>query len=140
MARIAEWILDLKDFGPQRNVITMKSILSLGQCAFDHDQLTRAFGQSAQVLAVGNEIEAIALVDSSSFDLLLVNREFDEDGASGIAFIQNHCPMLKAKGIPVMLISNYQEAQAKAVAIGALEGFGKANLSQAKMAQILKQL
>ena len=118
----------------------MKSILSLGHCAFDHDQLTRAFGQSAQVLAVGNEIEAIALVDSSSFDLLLVNREFDEDGASGIAFIQNHCPMLKAKGIPVMLISNYQEAQAKAVAIGALEGFGKANLSQAKMAQILKQL
>lgn len=118
----------------------MKTILSLGQCAFDHDQITRAFDQRAKVLPVSNEGEALALLATSSFDLLLVNREFDEDGASGLTFIQDNGQVLKAKGIPVMLVSNYPEAQAKAVALGAVEGFGKASLSQAKMAQILKQL
>ncbi len=128
------------EMGPQWILAIMKTILSLGQCSYDHEQIARAFGPGTQVLAVGNELEALAVLANTSFDLMLVNRTFDEDGASGLSFLQNHCAMLKAKGIPVMLVSNYPDAQAKAVALGAMEGFGKAALSQTKMAHILKQL
>ncbi len=118
----------------------MKNILSLGQCSFDHAQLGRAFKNFAHIVAVEDEQSAIKLLGEKSFDLLLVNREFDEDGASGIEFIRAHLPLLKGKGIPAMLVSNYPDAQALAVEAGALHGFGKAEMSPGKIAEIINQL
>lgn len=61
--------------------------------------------------------------------LVLVNRVFDMDGASGMELISQ----LKSKesefaGIPVMLVSNYEKSQAEAIANGAIPGFGKSEL------------
>src|SRR3712207_7213789 len=39
----------------------------------------------------------------------------------------------ESKSVPVMLVSNYADAQAKAVAHGALEGFGKGELGDDTM-------
>jgi DNA-binding NarL/FixJ family response regulator len=118
----------------------MKNILSLGQCSFDHAQLGRAFKDFAQIVAVADEQDAIKLLEDKSFDLILVNREFDQDGSSGIEFIRTHMPLLRGKGIPAMLVSNYPDAQALAVQAGALPGFGKAEMSPRKIAEIIDQL
>ena len=118
----------------------MKTVLSLGQCTFDHAQLDRAFRDLAKIIPVSDEKGALKLLEQKPFDLVLVNREFDEDGASGIEFIKNCIPLLNAKGIPAMLVSNFPEAQAQAINAGALAGFGKAELSTKKMAEVLARL
>ena len=71
------------------------------------------------------------------YDLVLLNRIFDGDGQSGIEFVteirkQNDAP-------PVMLISDYGDAQAAAVANGAMPGFGKSSLSSSQAAECLKK-
>ena len=118
----------------------MITVLSLGQCAFDHSKIQKAFEHLAEIVPVVDTKGAIAFLGEKKFDLVLVNREFDEDGGSGIEFIQDHLPSLKAKGIPVMLVSNYPEAQFRAVELGALPGFGKAEMSHRKMAEIIARL
>lgn len=118
----------------------MKKVLSLGQCTFDHARLDRAFSDLAQIIPVSDEIGALKQLEQKPFDLVLVNREFDENGASGIEFIKHHFSLLKAKGVPVMLVSNYPEAQAQAVEAGALPGFGKGELSPKKMEEVLARL
>lgn len=115
----------------------MKNVLSLGQCSFDHAQIVRAFKDLAQIVPVADEQTALQLLEQKSFDLILVNREFDENGASGIEFIKSHLPVFRGKKIPVMLVSNYPDAQAQAVEAGALPGFGKADMSPKKMEQIV---
>ena len=72
-------------------------------------------------------------------DLLLVNRTLDygftcEGGAELIRHLRIEHPNLRA-----MLVSNYPEAQAEAVAAGALPGFGKRELGTPKVAQLLRE-
>jgi two-component system chemotaxis response regulator CheY len=67
-----------------------------------------------------------------------VNRVSDADGSPGIELIR----ALKADpglaGVPVMLVSNYADAQAQAVALGALPGFGKADLTAPETTEKLR--
>jgi CheY-like chemotaxis protein len=82
---------------------------------------------------VDSAAEAIASLQQAHYDLVLVNRVFDANGDSGLKFIK----LLKAtpatKDIPVMLISNYADAQADAEAAGALPGFGKKQIGQPQL-------
>lgn len=118
----------------------MPRILSVGQCGFDHGSIARAlkteFG--AEVVAVGTHSEAVATLQRGRFDLVLVNRVFDEDGASGIDLIRTlkADPVLSA--LPVMLVSNYPDVQREAEALGALPGFGKAELRTTKAKERLE--
>lgn len=62
---------------------------------------------------------------AQSCDLLLVNRSLDGDfsASDGVALIASIVGSARAR---TMLISNYEDAQARAVAAGAAPGFGKA--------------
>lgn len=75
-------------------------------------------------------------LSSGDYALVLVNRVFDYGGESGIDFIAD----LRTAGIltPVMLVSDYPEAQAAAIAQGALRGFGKSQLSLASTAEMVR--
>ena len=61
---------------------------------------------------------------------MLVNRVLDLDGSSGLELIQRlkEDPEESLKATPVMLVSDYPEAQQMAVELGAEPGFGKSEL------------
>jgi CheY-like chemotaxis protein len=107
-----------------------KKVLSLGQCGADNYTLSQflASGFDAQVVPADDFDEALAQLRDDTFDLVLVNRVLDANGASGLSFIRQLKADPELASIPVMLVSNYADAQREAVALGALMGFGKAVL------------
>jgi CheY-like chemotaxis protein len=119
-----------------------KRVLSVGQCSADDaalsHTLSRHFG--AETVGAGTADDALQLLGREAFDLVLVNRIFDWTGESGLAFIQKLKADAAGKTIPVMLVSNYADAQAKAVEAGALQGFGKSELGDETMLDRLRPL
>jgi two-component system chemotaxis response regulator CheY len=112
-----------------------KRVLSVGQCFADHSGITRVLRGSfgAEVVGADSQREALDLLRQESFALLLVNRVFDADESSGVDLIRAVKAEEELRDIPVMLVSNYEDAQAQAVREGAVPGFGKAALGQPHM-------
>jgi two-component SAPR family response regulator len=109
-----------------------KRILSVGNCAYDFSNLSKVIQQhfaSVELQSVDTALEADAVLQHDSFDLILVNRLFDVNQDSGIAFIRKHKAGQLAT--PMMLISNFPEYQQEALAAGAVQGFGKKHVKQA---------
>jgi len=111
----------------------------IGHCGFDGSALIRLARQAlpeAQVDAVNHQKQLDAHRRPQS--LLLVNRVLDGrfDAADGIELIRQ----LAANADPprMMLISNYDDAQAQAVEAGALLGFGKSQMGSPASAQRLR--
>jgi two-component system chemotaxis response regulator CheY len=111
----------------------VKKVLSLGQCAADNYTITQFLESNfdAAVVPADTFDEALAQLRAGAFDLVLVNRLLDINGASGLAFIGQLQADSELASIPVMLVSNYADAQREAVSLGALMGFGKAGLDDA---------
>jgi|SRR5262249_9824140 len=122
--------------------MSAKRVLSLGQCFADHGSIShtlqRHFG--AEVVGVDEPNEALDRLRRESFDLVLVNRRLDADGSAGVAVVRQIKADERLRGLPVMLVSNYDDAQDEAVAAGALPGFGKAALGQPHMLARLRPL
>ncbi len=106
-------------------------ILDVGQCDYDHGNihhmLSKEFGADVERAATGEE--AFRAVCAERYDLVLVNRVLDSDGASGLDFIHRLKSNDKTRTTPVMLVSNYADAQDVAVDSGAAKGFGKSMLT-----------
>jgi two-component system chemotaxis response regulator CheY len=110
-------------------------VLSVGQCAMDHGLLSRYLGREfgAEVRGARTFDEALmALRAEPAYDLVLVNRVSDADGTPGVDLIRSLRSDAGLARLPVMLVSNYSDAQEQAVALGALPGFGKAELGTPK--------
>ena len=105
-------------------------VLSVGQCAFDHGSISRTLEHAFDVRVQGADArdDALEALRGEPFDLVLVNRIIDRDGSSGLELIRAIKADPELAELPVMLVSNYGDAQADAVAIGALRGFGKVEL------------
>ncbi len=108
-------------------------VLSIGQCAADHAAISRVLADQFQaaVIPVDNEEQAALELRRAPVSLVLVNRVFDQDGRSGLEFIRRWKD--KEPHIPIMLVSNYEDAQKEARQAGAVPGFGKAALGQPAM-------
>lgn len=108
----------------------MKHVLSMGQCAADGPMIASMLRQhfDAETTSVATEADAARLLRERGFDLVLVNRILDADGASGLEVLQHLKSDEMLRHVPVMLVSNFADAQQQAVAAGALPGFGKAAL------------
>jgi CheY-like chemotaxis protein len=115
--------------------MTMKRVLSVGQCAADHPSIAHVLRREfdAQTIGAVDAEEALARLRESTFDLVLVNRVFDADGDSGLELIRRLKADSALAATPVMLVSNYEDAQAEAVQAGAVPGFGKAMLGRPAM-------
>jgi response regulator RpfG family c-di-GMP phosphodiesterase len=105
-------------------------VLSVGQCSYDQGAITRTLEHAFDVRVKGAvaKDDALEALRSEPFDLVLVNRILDRDGSSGLDLIRAMKADPELAEVPVMLVSNYGDAQADAVAIGALRGFGKVEL------------
>jgi two-component system chemotaxis response regulator CheY len=109
-----------------------KRVLSVGQCGLDHGNISRALERSfdVQVVPAGTAAEALEQLRGGEFALVLVNRILDANGGSGLEVIRQ---VRAASTAPVMLVSNYEEAQQEAAAAGAVPGFGKAAVGRPEM-------
>ncbi len=120
--------------------MSAKRVLSVGQCGADHGALSRSltthFG--AEVVAAHTADEAVRLLEAHAFDLVLLNRVFDADGASGLDLVRR----LAGGGtkVPVMLVSNHDSAQQEAIQLGARPGFGKASLDRPAMLDRVREV
>ena len=102
-------------------------VVLVGHCGFDSGGLTRlvqAAVPDAQVVGVHADRELGPYLRSGN--LLLVNRVLDGRFAagSGVELIEQ----IGKTGVAAMLVSNFPEAQAAAVAAGARPGFGKSDM------------
>ncbi|MEI8194829.1 MAG: hypothetical protein WCI73_02855 [Phycisphaerae bacterium] len=110
-------------------------ILSVGQCGSDDSRLARLLGElGLRLERAPDAATATELLNTGHYALVLVNRIFDADGSSGLALIAQ-----LGATVPVMLISDYPEAQAQAVAAGALAGFGKSQLQDPRTREKLRK-
>lgn len=107
-----------------------KKVLTVGNCSFDQGNLShmlqKQFG--AEVGRATGASQALEALRAGQFDLVLVNRVFARDGGSGLDLIRQLKADPHLAATPVMLLSDYPEAQATAVAEGAQTGFGKSQL------------
>jgi two-component system chemotaxis response regulator CheY len=120
--------------------MTHPSVLSVGQCAFDHTRIARHFELSfgARVRGVSSFDEALGALRREHYDLVLVNRVNDEDGAAGVELIRSMKAAAGLADVPIMLVSGYPEAQDEAQALGALPGFGKSDLASERTRRLLE--
>ena len=118
----------------------MPKVLNVGQCGFDHASITRQLVKSfgAEVKGVSTFNTAVKALRSDRFDLVLVNRVTDSDGSSGLDLLRSLKADPDLSRLPVMLVSNYPEAQQEAESIGALPGFGKAEIHSVKAQERLR--
>lgn len=118
-----------------------RQVLSVGQCGPDHSAISRFLKANFDVVISTADTIADALYDlrEAKYDLVLVNRKLDADYSDGSELIR----LMKADpvlmDVPVMLVSNYPEHQANAVALGAEPGFGKLELGKSDVVARLER-
>ena len=117
-----------------------KKIALVGHCGPDSSYLRIAVSKAerdVQVLSVDDDSDLKRALDGG-VDLLLLNRQLDYgfDEREGVDLIRK----LRARypGVKTMLVSNYPDAQAAAVAEGALPGFGKREIGTPRVAELLR--
>lgn len=109
-----------------------KRVLDVGQCSMDHASIRRLVeGQfGAEIVQTNGIDDTLQRLTDEQFDLVLVNRKLDADYSDGLNVIRAIKREAALSRTPVMLVSNYPDAQEEAVAAGAVPGFGKAELGQ----------
>jgi two-component system chemotaxis response regulator CheY len=121
--------------------MSTRKVLSVGQCRPDHGRIAHVLRSTfgVEVVAADSAEQAERLLRQDSFNLVLVNRIFDADGDSGIDLIRRVQGDEQLRNVPILLVSNYEEAQAQAIAAGARPGFGKAALQAPATIELLRE-
>jgi hypothetical protein len=118
----------------------MTKIALVGHCGVDGPRIEaqiQSIVDAADVCSC-NDADALNRVCDEGVDLLLFNRELgfgfdDGQGVDLMADVHESHPDVK-----MMLISDYPDAQAAARKVGALPGFGKADLGTSKVEKALR--
>ncbi len=106
------------------------SLLDVGNCDPDHGAISRMLTRHFNVAIdrVMHVDEALERMRDKKYDLVLVNRLIFEDGSEGIDLLRQAKADPSLAAVPIMMISNFEAAQQKAVTAGAKLGFGKDSL------------
>ncbi len=117
-----------------------KKVALVGHCGPDSSYLRMTISsaiKNAKILSADDDGELNQLL-GEEVDLMLFNRELgygfsETEGVKFIERLRGAYPSLK-----MMLVSNYPEAQAAAIAAGALPGFGKREIGTPRVKEILR--
>jgi CheY-like chemotaxis protein len=116
-----------------------KRVLDVGQCAPDHAAITRLVRSlGAEVIQTDGLEDTLDQLRRQSFSLVLINRKLDADYSDGMEILRAIKEDAQLAAVPIMLVSNFAEAQQQAIAAGAIAGFGKAELGQPETADKLR--
>ena len=109
-----------------------KYVLDIGNCSPDHTSISKMLRKhfSVEITQADQTVDALAKLRQKRFDLILVNRKLDCDYTDGLEVIKAIKSEPEFTPIPVMLITNHDNYQQEALAIGAEYGFGKLQLSE----------
>ena len=117
-----------------------KKVVLVGHCGPDSSFLrtTVARAEAGITVSMADDSHALKAALDGGADLLLLNRElgYGFDQAMGVDVIRtfrNSYPNTK-----FMLVSNYADAQTAALAAGAVPGFGKREIGQPRVAQLIR--
>ena len=119
-----------------------KRIALVGHCGADASYLRLTVSRAikdAAIVRIDEQAELDELLDNGGADLVLMNRQLDwgfdtTEGIDVIRRLREKHPTVRA-----MLVSNIPEAQAAAVEAGALPGFGKRQLGDPHVAELIRQ-
>jgi two-component system, chemotaxis family, chemotaxis protein CheY len=119
--------------------MSAKRVGLVGHCSPDSSGLTIAVTSAVpgvKVVRVTDEAGVEKLL-GEGVDLLLVNRAMEPGYSASLG--TDYIRKLRAShpNVKLMLISNYPDAQAAAVADGALPGFGKSDLMSPRARELL---
>lgn len=116
-----------------------KTVLDVGNCGPDHAAIQRMLSANFKVhlLQADNARDTMAILKSQAVHLVLVNRKLDEDYSDGVEIIKLIKSDPELHSVPVMLITNYEEHQQQAIALGAVRGFGKLSINSPETRQIV---
>jgi len=101
-------------------------VLEVGNCGFDHGRLSEWLGSRWDIVLIraSGMSQALRQLASDRFDLILANRVLEGDGRLGLDLLSE----LQASGTdfpPLVLLTDYADKQAEALAAGAAASFGK---------------
>lgn len=107
-----------------------KRVLNVGQCSPDHASISRFLTShfDVEVDRAHKLDDTLSKLRDQAYDLVMINRKLDADYSDGMEVLKTIKSDDDLKSTPVVLISNYPDAQEAAVAAGAARGFGKAEL------------
>ncbi|NOX57321.1 MAG: hypothetical protein GXP29_00485 [Planctomycetes bacterium] len=114
-------------------------VLDVGQCDMDHGSITRLLKSEfdATVDRARDVDQVNHLLQFYEYDLILVNRIFDANGDEGQSLIERLKSGEPAVNAPIMLVSNFDDAQATAQQSGAVAGFGKSAIDSPETVELL---
>ena len=117
-----------------------KRVLSIGQCVPDQLAIERFLNRyfHVEVVTAQDAQETSERLADARFDLVLVNRKLDRDYSDGIEIIHQLKANSVTSEVPVMLITNFPEHDRAAVKVGAVPGFGKADVESPALAERLR--
>lgn len=120
----------------------MARILVVGNCDPDFASLRSMLEHNfdVQISRAMFVDEACEILERVSFDLVVVNRRIFADDSDGAQLIDRMIASREWAATPVMLISNFPDAQQDAVRRGARSGFGKSALNDPATIQKLAEL
>ncbi len=117
-----------------------KRVLSVGQCVPDQWAIERFLNRhfDVEVVTAQDAQETSQRLADERFDLVLVNRKLDRDYSDGIEIIHQLKASSATSEVPVMLITNFPQHDCAAVKVGAVPGFGKADVESPALAERLR--
>ena len=118
-----------------------KKLLDVGQCDADHSRISALLDNhfEVEVHRVHSHDEAVKLAKDTTFQLIMINRLLDADGSPGMDVLNSLQGNPATESVPVMIVSNYQEAQDAAMKVGAVQGFGKDALGSPETVELLRK-
>ena len=118
-----------------------KKIVLVGHCGPDSSFLRMAVSAADRSLKVlmADDAEELNQHLEQGVDLLLLNRElgWGFEQTEGVEIIRQL--LSRHPNVKMMLISNYADAQAQALAAGAVPGFGKREIGSPRVAQLIRR-
>ncbi|MFO0974035.1 MAG: hypothetical protein U1A27_11445 [Phycisphaerae bacterium] len=114
-------------------------VLDVGNCDPDHSALRQLLTTHFDVAVdrVMFVADALDRMRSRRYALVLVNRLIFADGSAGMELIRAAQADAALRDQPIMLISNYADARAEAVAAGGVAGFGKADMGDRRTVELI---
>lgn len=108
-----------------------KTVIDVGQCNPDHASISGLLKRNFEVdvQRANSHAQALAMAKDLQPALVLINRLYDANGDPGMETLKTLKADDATTSIPVMIVSNYADAQEAAIAAGAVQGFGKSALN-----------
>jgi CheY-like chemotaxis protein len=110
--------------------MSKRTVLDVGNCGPDHASIKRLLTGcfNVDVLQAHGPEDALQVLREKPIDLVLINRKLDQDYSDGVEVLKLIKVDPEIRDVPVMLVTNLAEHQSAAVALGAVDGFGKLEL------------